>query len=92
MLVAVLVAPETLKVAGQEYSAGQDLPLNKGQAQQLAKALAGEGVKMEFRVENRADDEDRGQQDHPEKDVLSDTSVGGSEGAPRRGKGRPRRK
>ena len=55
MLWARLVKPATLDVDGKTYSAGDALPLTKGQAQQLAKALRREGIDAGFDYEDRAD-------------------------------------
>lgn len=56
MIVAVLEFPEVFLHEGIEYRAGNDLPLNKGQAQQLAKVLLRQEIKVGFRYEDRPDD------------------------------------
>lgn len=74
MLWARLVRPETLDVDGKTYSAGQALPLTKGQAQQLAKALRRDGIDAGFKYEDRQDDQLRERHD----DKRQDDALGGS--------------
>lgn len=87
MLMARLVKPETLDVDGATYSAGDGLPLTKGQAQQLAKALRRNGIEAEFTYENRADDQLRGRHDAEHKDAPHG-DPGAGNGADVAGQGR----
>jgi hypothetical protein len=76
MLWARLVKPETLCVNGNTFDAGDALPLTKGQAQQLAKALRREGIEAEFEYEDRQDDQLRERHNAKHQDdTLSGSGV-----------------
>lgn len=88
MLMARLVRPDTLCVHGNTFGAGDALPLTKGQAQQLAKALRREGIEAEFEYEDRQDDQLRERHDAKHQDdTLSGPGVAVGAGSAGRGQG-----